>query len=31
MEDGEIIEQGNFNDLIKKEEKFYDFYKLETA
>lgn len=31
MEDGKIIEQGNFNDLIKKEEKFYDFYKLETA
>lgn len=31
MEDGKVIEQGNFNDLIKKEEKFYDFYKLETA
>lgn len=31
MEDGKIIEQGSFNDLIKKEEKFYDFYKLETA
>lgn len=22
---------GSFNDLIKKEERFYDFYKLETA
>lgn len=31
MEGGKIIEQGSFNDLIKKEEKFYDFYKLETA
>ncbi|MCC3867410.1 ABC transporter ATP-binding protein [Terrisporobacter mayombei] len=31
MEDGKIIEQGNFTDLIKKEAKFYDFYKLETA
>lgn len=31
MEDGAIIEQGNFKDLIKKEEKFYNFYKLETA
>lgn len=31
MEDGKIIEQGNFNDLIKKEGKFYDFYNLETA
>lgn len=30
MEDGKIIEQGNFNDLIKK-KKLYDFYKLETA
>lgn len=31
MEDGKIIEKGSFDDLIKKEEKFYDFYKLETA
>ena len=31
MEDGKIIEKGRFNDLIKKEERFYDFYKLETA
>ena len=31
MEDGKIIEKGRFDDLIKKEEKFYDFYKLETA
>lgn len=31
MEDGKIIEQGNFKDLIKKEERFYNFYKLETA
>lgn len=31
MEGGKVIEQGSFNDLIKKEEKFYDFYKLETA
>lgn len=31
MEDGKIIEQDSFNNLIKKEEKFYDFYKLETS
>lgn len=31
MEDGKIIEQGNFKDLIKKEERFYNFYKLETT
>ena len=30
MEDGKIVEQGSFNDLIKKEERFYEFYKLET-
>lgn len=31
MEDGKIIEQGSFSDLIKKEERFYEFYKLEIA
>ena len=31
MENGKIIEQGSFEDLIKREERFFDFYKLETA
>ena len=29
MEDGQIIEQGSFNDLIYKKGRFYDFYRLE--
>lgn len=31
MEDGQIIEQGSFKDLIHKEGRFYNFYKLETV
>lgn len=31
MENGKIIEQGSFEDLIKREKRFFDFYKLETA
>ena len=31
MEDGKIAEKGSFKELFSKEERFYDFYKLEEA
>ena len=31
MENGEIVEQGSLNELLKKESKFFDFYTLEIA
>ncbi|MEG0856357.1 MAG: ABC transporter ATP-binding protein [Terrisporobacter sp.] len=31
MENGNIVEKGSFKELVQKKDKFFDFYKLETA